>query len=88
MTEHREEGPIDRIKDALDVGDEPRTADSDDDLAADRPSGWAGVTDALDDTANRPAGPDYGADEGVGGRTGADLDDPEAMSDRPREDHL
>ena len=29
-------------------------------LEGDRPSGWAGVTDALEDTENRPAGPDYG----------------------------
>lgn len=34
---------------------------TDEELETDRPSGWAGVDDALGGTGNRPAGPDYGA---------------------------
>ncbi len=54
MTEHEDRGPIDTSRDPLDT-------DADDGLQTDRPSGWAGVDDALGGTGNRPAGPDYGA---------------------------
>lgn len=54
MTENPGERPIDTTDDALDT-------DRDDALETDRPGGWAGVPDALDETENRPAGPDYGA---------------------------
>ena len=48
MTDHRDEEL-----------DKPKV--DDDELETDRPSGWAGVDDALGGTGNRPAGPDYGA---------------------------
>ena len=54
MTENLGERPIDATDDTL-------VTDRDDALETDRPGGWAGVPDALDDTVNRPAGPDYGA---------------------------
>ena len=54
MTDQRDQGPFDTTKDPLDT-------DTDDSLETDRPSGWAGVDDALGGTGNRPAGPDYGA---------------------------
>ncbi len=53
MTEHTDDRPIDTTDPTIDADEEA--------LEGDRPSGWAGVTDALDDTENRPAGPDYGA---------------------------
>jgi hypothetical protein len=50
MTDER---PMDTTDDDLDADKEA--------LEGDRPSGWAGVTDALEgDTTNRPNGPDYG----------------------------
>ena len=54
MTDQRDQDPLDPTKDPLDT-------DNDDALESDRPSGWAGVDDALGGTGNRPAGPDYGA---------------------------
>ena len=61
MTDHRE------------TDHEPRT-DPHDDLDTDRPSGWAGVDDALGGTHNRPAGPDYGAKDTTDGDPGANAD--------------
>jgi len=82
MSDHRDESPIDRIRDALDTDTHP---DTDDDLSTDRPSGWAGVDDALGGTGNRPAGPDYGARD----TTDVDVDvDPDASTTRRREDDL
>ncbi len=54
MTDHTDRRPMDSTDDGLDT-------ERDEALEGDRPSGWAGVTDALEDTENRPAGPDYGA---------------------------
>lgn len=84
MTDHREEGPIDKVKDGLgmDTDDERRT-DTDEALDSDRPSGWAGVDDALGGSHNRTAGPDYGA----GDTTGADLD-ADTTATRTGEDDL
>ena len=53
MTDHRD--------DPRDITKDPRDPDNDDALEGDRPSGWAGVDDALGGTDNRAAGPDYGA---------------------------
>jgi hypothetical protein len=65
MTDHENEGIVDKIKDALGIGADDDLATTPDraDLDADRPEGWAGVDDALGGTENRPAGPDYGADD-------------------------
>ena len=52
MTDHTDERPIDTPDDEHDADEEA--------LEGDRPSGWAGVTDALEGTENRPAGRDYG----------------------------
>ena len=57
MTENLGERPIDTTDDDLDTH-------GDDALETDRPGGWAGVPEALDETVNRPAGPDYGAPSG------------------------
>lgn len=75
MTDHRDEGPIDRIKDGLgmDTDDERRT-DTDEALDSDRTSGWAGVDDALGGSHNRSAGPDYGARDTTDGDLDADTD--------------
>ena len=54
MTEYRDEGTLDKAKDGRDTHIE-------DELEADRPSGWAGVDDALGGTSNEPAGPDQDA---------------------------
>ena len=54
MTENLGERPIDTTDDGLDT-------DRDDALDSDRPGGWAGVPEAIDQPVNRPAGPDYGA---------------------------
>ena len=45
----------------MDTTDDEHDADKEA-LEGDRPSGWAGVTNALEGegTENRPAGPDYG----------------------------
>jgi hypothetical protein len=81
MTHHSDEGPIEKIKDALDTDDHDDHSghdhgahghshdhDHDDEaLSGDRPSGWAGVDEALGGTENRPAGPDYGAGSTVRG---------------------
>ncbi len=63
MTDHENESIVDKIKDALGMGTEDDRATTQPDLDADRPEGWAGVDDALGGTANRPAGPDYAADD-------------------------
>lgn len=83
--DHNRDGPIDKIKDGLgmDSHDEPGTH-SHDDLDADRPSGWAGVDDALGDTTNRPTGPDYGA----GDTTDRDLDESDVTPARTRDEGL
>ncbi|MBA2633600.1 MAG: hypothetical protein H0U86_11480 [Chloroflexi bacterium] len=83
MVDHRDEGPIDKIKDALDPDRDD--VDSDDDLATDRPSGWAGVDDALGGSHNRPAGPDYGGREDT---TDAAADDTDAATASRREEDL
>ncbi len=54
MTDHTDERPMETTDDELDTNREEA-------LEGDRPSGWAGVTDALEDTENRPPRPDYGA---------------------------
>ncbi len=84
MTDHRDDGPIQRIKDDLDMDTEgePRR-DTHDDLDTDRPSGWAGVDDALGGSHNRTAGPDYGARD----TTDGDLADSDATA-RTREEDL
>jgi hypothetical protein len=51
MTDHTDERPM---------GTEDEPGADNEALESDRPSGWAGLTDALEDTENRPAGPDYG----------------------------
>ena len=72
MTDHPDQTPIDRTTD-------------DEDLDADRPSGWAGVDAALGDTTNRPVGPDYGATD----TTDEDVDvGTNAKTIPPREDDL
>lgn len=83
--DHEHDGPIDKIKDGLgmDSHDEPGTH-SHGDLDADRPSGWAGVDDALRDPVNRPAGPDYGADD----TTDRDLSESDVTPPRTRDESL
>ena len=54
MADNLDERPLDTTDDDLDT-------DRDDALETDRPGGWAGVPESLDETVNRPAGPDYGA---------------------------
>ena len=54
MSDHTDERPMGTCDEELDT-------DRDEALESDRPGGWAGLTDALSDTENRPAGPDYGA---------------------------
>ncbi len=70
--DHPDQAPIDRTR-------------NDEDLDTDRPSGWAGVDDALGDTTNRPIGPDYGATD----TTDEDVDAvTDARTIPPREDDL
>jgi len=72
VTDHLDQAPIDRTRE-------------DEDLDTDRPSGWAGVDDALGDTTNRPPGPDYGATD----TTDEDVDAvTDARTIPPREDAL
>ena len=40
---------------------EDDTAHEGDKLIDDKPEGWAGLADTLDETGNRPAGSDFGA---------------------------
>lgn len=54
MTDQRDEGQVEKPKDGFGT-------DTDNEHETDRPSGWAGVDDALGGTGNRPAGPDYGS---------------------------
>lgn len=68
---HHDESLVDKAKDTLGMGDEHgRSGDtlgtSDDHTGSDRPDGWAGVTDALDEPVNRPMGPDYAAERTAG----------------------
>ena len=79
MTDHdhdHHDGPIDKVKDGLGMDTH--------DLDADRPSGWAGVDDALGDTTNRPIGPDYGASD----TTDGDVNDTDVTPAPTREDSL
>ena len=83
MSDH-DESLMDKVKGALGFGDDRdrRTDDTvrddtvRDDAALDtdaRTDGWAGVDEALgDDTVNRPAGPDYGAEDTTDTTYGAD----------------
>jgi len=68
MSDHRNESPIDKVRDALDIDNDEHRHDShghdahEHDTTEGRSSGWAGVGETLDpDVANRPAGPDYAA---------------------------
>ncbi|MCA1572208.1 MAG: hypothetical protein LC798_18245 [Chloroflexi bacterium] len=82
MTHHDDEGPLDKIKDALDMdNDKEDRAATHDALDSDRSSGWAGVDEALgEDVENRPAGPDYGAGD-VNSTSGRGVLDPTLDTD-------
>ena len=83
----QDESLIDKVKNAFGMGsddeheheghshDDPLHGDHGHDQAADeRPEGWAGVDDALGGTGNRPAGPDYAAQDlpaGIGDDSGS-----------------
>lgn len=78
VTEHRDESLMDKIKGALGMGDDAR--DEPEEMHA-HTAGASVVTDAdydestnLGGTGNRPAGPDFAAEETVPGEFGAGLD--------------
>ena len=60
MTDHRDDSLLDKAKDAVGMDNDDDTAT--DEGSTDRPSGWAGVDDALGG-ADREAGSVYEAEE-------------------------
>ena len=78
MTEDRGDSFMDKVKDALGMGDRDDDVYTDD---SDQQTAGAGVVvggadaDELGGDVNRPAGPDFGADERTGPELGIGLDE-------------